>query len=276
MAETKKYNKVGSLQPNIDDILDWNSLPENAFEPATESEKENFIQERENVSYWKDAWRRLKKNTVAMVALVVIILLALFAFAGPQIVPYSYKEQIRGSETLDPWHYTLEDQQKINDYIEEHSGSKVLSAEEAVEQARAEAEAKGEKLSKVEEAKIRASANVSQESAEETAMTPQQAAKDLGIKTKIFGYSDRELQRMADGEKVFPHVFGTDDQGRDIMVRVMVGARVSIIVGICAAILVLIIGAVYGSISGYCGGMVDSVMQRIVEIIYSIPEMLII
>ena len=118
MAETKKYNKVGSLQPNIDDILDWNSLPENAFEPATESEKENFIQERENVSYWKDAWRRLKKNTVAMVALVVIILLALFAFAGPQIVPYSYKEQIRGSETLDPWHYTLEDQQKINDYIE--------------------------------------------------------------------------------------------------------------------------------------------------------------
>ena len=65
---------------------------------------------------------------------------------------------------------------------------------------------------------------------------------------------------------VFPHVFGTDDQGRDIMVRVMVGSRVSIIVGICAAILVLIIGALYGSISGYCGGMVDNVMQRIVEI----------
>ena len=71
-------------------------------------------------------------------------------------------------------------------------------------------------------------------------------------------------------------MFGTDDQGRDIMVRVMVGSRVSIIVGICAAILVLIIGALYGSISGYCGGMVDNVMQRIVEIIYSIPEMLII
>ena len=51
MAETKKYNKVGSLQPNIDDILDWNSLPENAFEPATESEKENFIQERENIKF---------------------------------------------------------------------------------------------------------------------------------------------------------------------------------------------------------------------------------
>lgn len=54
------------------------------------------------------------------------------------------------------------------------------------------------------------------------------------------------------------------------------GTRVSIIVGVCAALIVLIIGALYGSISGYCGGVVDTVMQRIVEIIYSIPEMLII
>ena len=276
MAKTKKYNKMGSLQPNIDDILDWNKLPENAFEPATATEKESFIQERESVSYWKDAWRRLRKNTVAMVALVIIILLAIFAFVGSQIVPYTYKEQIRGSEAFDPWHYTLEDQQKINDYIEEHSGSKVLSVEEAIEQARAEAEANGKTLSRVEEAKIRASANVKQESAADTEITAKQAAKELGIKSKAFGYSNRELQRKAEGEDVFPHVFGTDDQGRDIMVRVMVGTRVSIIVGVCAAILVLLIGALYGSVSGYCGGVVDNVMQRIVEIIYSIPEMLII
>ena len=204
------------------------------------------------------------------------ILLAIFAFVGSQIVPYTYKEQIRGSEALDPWHYTLEDQQKINDYIEEHSGSKVLSVEEAIEQARAEAEANGKTLSRVEEAKIRASANVKQESAADTEITAKQAAKELGIKSKAFGYSNRELQRKAEGEDVFPHVFGTDDQGRDIMVRVMVGTRVSIIVGVCAAILVLLIGALYGSVSGYCGGVVDNVMQRIVEIIYSIPEMLII
>ena len=61
----------------------------------------------------------------------------------------------------------------------------------------------------------------------------------------MFGYSNEELEKKAAGEKVFPQVFGTDDQGRDIMVRVMVGARVSIIVGICAAILVLIIGAIH-------------------------------
>ena len=60
------------------------------------------------------------------------------------------------------------------------------------------------------------------------------------------------------------------------MVRTMVGTRVSMIVGVFAALLVLIIGAVYGSISGYCGGKVDVVMQRFVEIIYSIPEVLVI
>ena len=279
MAENKKYNKFGSLQLNADDIMKWNEeLPENAFEPASSEEKENFIQDRKSVSYWKDAWRRLRKNTVAMVALGIIILLTIFAFVGPMIVPYTYKQQIRGSEALGLSHYSLEDKQAIHVYIEEHTGTGVLSPDEAVEQARAEAEASGKKLSRVEEARIRAQASVNADNtqAEEETITESQAAKELGLKKKPFGYSDKELERKAAGEKVFPHIFGTDDQGRDIMVRVMVGTRVSITVGICAALLVLVIGALYGSISGYCGGVVDTVMQRIVEIIYSIPEMLII
>ena len=279
MAENKKYNKFGSLQLNADDIMKWNEeLPENAFEPASSEEKENFIQDRKSVSYWKDAWRRLRKNTVAMVALGIIILLTIFAFVGPMIVPYTYKQQIRGSEALGLSHYSLEDKQAIHAYIEEHTGTGVLSPDEAVEQARAEAEASGKKLSRVEEARIRAQASVNADNtqAEEETITESQAAKELGLKKKPFGYSDKELERKAAGEKVFPHIFGTDDQGRDIMVRVMVGTRVSITVGICAALLVLAIGALYGSISGYCGGVVDTVMQRIVEIIYSIPEMLII
>ena len=248
MSEKKRYHKPGSLQPNIEDILQWNDLPADAFEPATSEEKENFIQERKSVSYWKDAWRRLRKNTVAMVALVVIILLVLFAFVGPSIVPYTYKQQIRGSEALHPWHYSLKEQEKINAYMEEHNGAGNLTPDEAVEKARKEAEAKGETLSRVEEAKIRAKANVSQQEAESEEISEEDAAKALKIKHSMFGYSNEELEKKAAGEKVFPHVFGTDDQGRDIMVRVMVGARVSIIVGICAAILVLIIGAIYGSI----------------------------
>lgn len=270
--------KAFSFMPDVDDIMKWNELPQDAFTEASKEEKVNFIQERKSVSYWKDALRRLRKNTVAMVALVIIIILVLFAFVGPMIVPYTYKQQVRGSESLHPWHISWEDQQRIDEYLTEHNGSGSLDPDQAVEQARAEAEAAGKKLSKIEEARIRAQASVAQEdaAASEEKVTEKDAIRELGIKNKPFGYSKQELERKANGEKVFPHVFGTDDQGRDIMVRVMVGARVSIIVGICAALLVLVIGALYGSVSGYCGGTVDAVMQRIVEIIYSIPEMLII
>lgn len=263
MADKKHKKVLGSLQPDVEDILSWNDLPANAFEPASVQEKAGFIQDRKSVSYWADAWRRLRKNKVAMVALVVIVLLALFAFVGPMIVPYSYDEVIPGANNIHPWHYSLEDQEKLSEAR--------LTPDQAVEKAREEAAAEGRELSRVEEAQIRAQAKVNSSSESVDALI-----KELGIKAKPFGYTNEELERQAAGEFVFPHVFGCDIQGRDIMVRTMVGARVSMIVGICCALIVLVIGALYGSISGYCGGKVDAVMQRIVEIIYTIPEVLVI
>ena len=264
---------IGSLQPDVEEILHWNDLPADAFEAASASERATFIQDRKSFSYWKDAWRRLRRNKVAMVAMVIVILLALFAFIGPMIVPYSYDQQIRGANNLHPWHYSWEDKQRISAYMEEHNGMANMTPDEAVEQARAEAAAEGRELTAIDEAKIRANVRAGAQSG---TVTEEDAVKVLGIKAKLFGYSDDELQRKANGENVFPHVFGTDTHGRDILARTMMGARVSMIVGICCALIVLVIGALYGSISGYCGGKVDAVMQRIVEIIYTIPEVLII
>lgn len=92
-----------------------------------------------------------------------------------------------------------------------------------------------------------------------------------------FEWSQREQQYMEEtGEKLFPHVMGTDSLGRDYFIRVIYGTRVSLAVGLVASIMVLIIGLIYGSISGWCGGMVDIIMMRIVDIIYSLPDTLMI
>ena len=131
----------------------------------------------EDVGFWTDSWRRLRKNKIAMVSLFVIIIMLIFAFAGPYISKYTYDEQIRCSESMAP---------------------------------------------------------------------------------------------------CLEHPFGTDKLGRDLLVRCMIGSRISLIVGLVSAIITMIIGCLYGAISGMAGGKVDTVMMRIVDIIYSIPEILII
>lgn len=132
---------------------------------------------RPNMTYWQDAWRRLKQNKVAIFSMVLLCLIILMCIIGPYITPHPYTEQILENINLTP-------------------------------------------------------------------------SKE--------------------------YWFGTDNLGRDLFSRLWIGGRVSIAIGVIGTIIEVIIGCIYGGISGYFGGRVDNAMMRVVEVLNSIPYMIVV
>ena len=170
------------------------------FAPATEEEKKQQDVMSESVTFFKDGMRKLFRNPLAVVSLIVLFCIIVTIIVAPMIVPYKYSEMLSVDGKRD------------------------------------------------------------------------KGAKNL----RPFQFSKAEQQYIDKGNYRFPHIFGTDEQCRDYFIRVVYGTRVSLVVGLFASIIVLIIGMLYGSISGYLGGRTDLIMMRIVDIIYSLPDMLII
>lgn len=90
-----------------------------------------------------------------------------------------------------------------------------------------------------------------------------------------YDYQSQDL-KIANQESYGQHYFGTDSLGRDLWSRIWYGAKISLLIALLACALDVIIGVSFGAISGYYGGRVDDIMQRFVEILYSIPNMVII
>ena len=99
--ENLKKNPL-SLHLNVDD-----------FVPASSEEKQSLVIMRDSVSFWKDGLRRLRKNKIAMVSLLIIILIAIFAYVLPAVWPYGYDEQIKYSENLAPFEYGKKELERI-------------------------------------------------------------------------------------------------------------------------------------------------------------------
>lgn len=89
-----------------------------------------------------------------------------------------------------------------------------------------------------------------------------------------FSYEDTDWNMMSaapDLESL--HLFGTDTSGRDLLVRVAIGGRISLMVGLAGALIAVLLGTLYGASSGYIGGKTDAVMMRALEILSSFPFM---
>ncbi|MGM3193466.1 oligopeptide ABC transporter permease OppC [Dickeya dadantii subsp. dieffenbachiae] len=96
----------------------------------------------------------------------------------------------------------------------------------------------------------------------------------VGPMVAPFNYADTDWNMMSSApDMVSKHYFGTDSSGRDLLVRVAIGGRISLMVGVAAALVAVIVGTLYGAASGYIGGKVDSVMMRLLEILNSFPFM---
>jgi len=91
----------------------------------------------------------------------------------------------------------------------------------------------------------------------------------------VAGGYDPDAQDLAYGAQPpsWQHPFGTDFYGRDLLVRVLAGGQVSLAVGILAALIAALIGTIYGAVSSYAGGLVDSLLMRVVDILYALPYM---
>jgi len=182
-------------------------LPTESFKRITIDSSQAERISKPSMSFWQDAWLRIRKNKAAIVSMVILFLIIVMALVGPYIGPHDAETQTITHANLPP---------KI------------------------------------------------------------QGFENLGIFDGVGTLGGKEID-LYEMKKVDTYYwFGTDGLGRDMFSRLWEGTQISLFIAFVAAAIDVVIGVLYGGISAYYGGRVDDIMQRIVEILYGIPNLVVV
>lgn len=296
-----------------------------SFSPAVRGDATPTIV-RPSLSYWQDAWRRLKKNKRALASLYIVVAMLLFTLLGPVLWSIDPTLQDLDSISLPPslgttaivvedpasWEGVSVDSEQL---LAEAPGG-VLQATQAIrvdgtpttqyvrltwepvagaayyliyrnDHAPESSQDLGLPLGQTlgaehpgfeDRLQLRAQpywytviASDGLQEAEE--FTTQQVMVQRGI--TVSQAIEREIEAEVGRTVDLPaHPFGTDNLGRDMLARIMLGAQVSLFIGLVAPLLFVALGTIYGGISGYFGGNVDLVMMRIADFVIALPFLL--
>jgi oligopeptide transport system permease protein len=205
-------------------------------------------------SLFQLAAMRFRRNRAAMTGSILLLLITVFSFFGPYVISHTYDQVFSSYVAVPPSIEPLPKADSLGDVMKGVTArARVELREFAVDGNTFTATIHSDKPIDPRSTRYFDRAN-------EFDNTEVTATEDDGATLKLTGTVNREY-----------FLFGTDNNGRDMLARVMLGGQISLAVGFLASLVSLAVGVTYGAISGYLGGRIDNVMMRLVEILYSLP-----
>ncbi len=243
-----------------------------------------FNQVMKPVSLWADAWKRLRKNRMALVSLYIVLGYILIALSAPFLtkmgVIHNYKEQILSNATLPPSF------KPAGQLVIKKLEGRIIDLEETIKSHQAtQAETSydlstgfnfGPAAEEVPaEGEVDPNMNFSLNfggSGTDVSSSSDPLQRELDYQKEALVKAKAEEETNPDYKKVY--ILGTDNLGRDMFSRIIYGGRISLAIGIVGTLTAALVGIIFGAVSGYIGGWLDNLMMRFVDIMYGLPYML--